>query len=225
MFGRPPPFGGSRPIARAAPRDGAAGRPASPPIRVTAVAAEPAARDEARNLGRTWMSFSVKTLKQPDWESFRSIRLRALQEHPNLYLGTYKDTIARSESEWQAMLDGNGKCIFGLFDKDQLIGLAAVFTSRDDPTGKTAVMAMDYIESHYRGGHLSRMLYQARIEWAKQQPFKRLVISHREGNEVSRRANQAFKFKFIGAEFIEWPDGKKALDYRYELDLEALRGC
>jgi RimJ/RimL family protein N-acetyltransferase len=64
-----------------------------------------------------------------------------------------------------------------------------------------------------------------RIDWAKNYPsFKRLVISHRDGNEASRRANQAFGFKFIGKELIEWPDGGKAFDHTYELDLNLLRG-
>jgi len=41
------------------------------------------------------------------------------------------------------------------------------------------------------------------------QPFKRLFISYREGNEASRRANQAFGFKYIGKEDIDWPDDVK----------------
>jgi RimJ/RimL family protein N-acetyltransferase len=113
-----------------------------------------------------------------------------------------------------------------LFDGDKIIGLAAVFTSPEESNGQSGVLAMDYIDPLYRGRRLSKLLYQARIDWAKQhQPFKRLVISHREGNEASRRANQSFGFKFIGKEEIDWPDGTKAPDYRYELDLAALRNC
>ena len=83
---------------------------------------------------------------------------------------------------------------------------------------------MDYIDPSYRGRCLSKLLYQLRIDWARQhQPFKRLVISHREGNEASRRANQVFGFRYIGKEDIDWPDGVKAPDYLYELDMEALR--
>jgi RimJ/RimL family protein N-acetyltransferase len=150
--------------------------------------------------------------------------LRALREHPGVYLGSYKDSAARMEHEWQEMLDGKGKCIFGLFDRDKIIGLAAVFTSREDSSGQSGVFAMDYIDPLYRGRRLSSLLYQARIDWAKQhRPFKRLVISHREGNEASRRANQSFGFKFIGKEEIDWPDGTKAPHYLYELDLAPLR--
>jgi hypothetical protein len=89
--------------------------------------------------------------------------LRALREHPGVYLGSYKDSAARMEHEWQEMLDGKGKCIFGLFDKDKIIGLAAVFTSREDSNGQSGVLAMDYIDPLYRGRRLSKLLYQARL--------------------------------------------------------------
>jgi RimJ/RimL family protein N-acetyltransferase len=170
------------------------------------------------------MSITTRALTTQDWEAFRQIRLRALREHPDVYLVSYKDAAARPEHEWQELLDGKGKCVFGLYDSDKIIGFAAVFTWWKDSSGQSGILGMDYIDPLYRGRRLSKVLYQARIDWAKQhQPFKRLVISHREGNEASRRANQSFGFKFIGKEEIDWPDGTKAPDYRYELDLAALR--
>lgn len=172
------------------------------------------------------MSITTRALTAQDWKTFRQTRLRALREHPDVYLGSYREATARTEQAWAEMLDGKGKCIFGLFDGEKIIGLAAVFTSRDDPSGQSGVLAMDYIDPLYRGRGLSRLLYQARIDWAKQHlPFRRLVVSHREGNEASRRANQSFYFKLIGKEEIGWPDGTKAPDFTYELDLDALRNA
>jgi RimJ/RimL family protein N-acetyltransferase len=169
-------------------------------------------------------TITARVLAIGDWEIFRQIRLQALREHPDVYLGSYKDAVVRTEREWKEMLDGKGKCIFGLFDGDTMIGLAAVFTSRDDPSGQSGVLAMDYVDPAYRDRRLSGLLYQARIDWAKQhRPFKRLFISHREGNEASRRANQSFGFKYVGKEEVNWPDGTKAPDYLYELDLAVLR--
>jgi len=170
------------------------------------------------------MSITTRALTAEDWETFRQIRLRALREHPDVYSGSYGEAAGRTERDWIEMLDGKGKRIFGLFDGDRMIGLAAVFTSRDDPDGQSGVLAMDYIDPLYRGRRLSRLLYQVRIDWAKQHlPFRRLVVSHREGNEPSRRANQCFDFKFVGKEETDWPDGTKAPDYVYVLDLAALR--
>jgi RimJ/RimL family protein N-acetyltransferase len=150
--------------------------------------------------------------------------LTALKDHPDVFLYPYDKEIKTSESGWRELLDGNGKCIFGLFDNTQMVGFAAVLTWQNDPSGQSGLMAMDYIDAKYRGRHLSKLLYEARINWAiNHTPFKRLVISHKEGNEASRRANQAFGFKFIGNKLIEWPDGSKAPDHTYELDIESLR--
>jgi hypothetical protein len=114
-----------------------------------------------------FMSITARALTPEDWEIFRQIRLRALRAHPGVYLGSYKDAAARTEREWKEMLDGHGKCIFGLFDCDRMIGLAAIFTSRDDPSGQSGVLAMVYIDPSYRGRYLSKLLYQIRIDWAK----------------------------------------------------------
>jgi RimJ/RimL family protein N-acetyltransferase len=167
---------------------------------------------------------SVRALIPNDWQTFRAVRLKALQENSGVYLSSYEKEIKTSESQWKDMLDGNGKCLFGLFDGNKPIGLAAVFTWREDPRGESGVMAMDYVDAHYRGRHLSKLLYEARINWAiNHLPFQRLVISHREGNEASRRAIQAFGFKFTDKRIIDWPDGSNAREYNYELDLRSLR--
>lgn len=170
------------------------------------------------------MSITTRALTPQDWQTFRRIRLRALREHPDVYLGSYQDSAERTERAWREMLDSKGTCIFGLFDGHAIIGLAAIFTSREDPGGPSGVLAMDYIDPRYRGRRLSRLLYQARINWAKRQLcFTRLVVSHREGNAASRRANQSFAFRLVGKREADWPDGTNAPDCMYELDLTALR--
>lgn len=166
----------------------------------------------------------VRALIPPDWEIFRDIRLRALQAHPGVYLSSYEKEVDEPEEYWSGALDGQGKMVCCLFDGDKPAGLAGVFTWRGDPDGESGVMAMDYVDAPYRGQGLSRLLYRARIDWALGQPqLKRLVISHREGNEASRRANQAFGFAFTGKEMTLWPDGVEALEYNYVLDLQSLR--
>jgi RimJ/RimL family protein N-acetyltransferase len=167
---------------------------------------------------------SSRLLMSNDWQNFRAIRLKALQEHPDVYLGSYQAEAREPDSYWHETLDGNGKCILGLFDNNDLIGIGAVFTWRGDPMRQSGVMAMDYIEPRYRGRGFSRLLYQGRIEWAlTQKQFTKLIISHREGNETSRRANQAFGFECQGKERIRWPDGTDADEWNYHLDLEKLR--
>ncbi len=168
--------------------------------------------------------FTVRPFDAEEWPLIKTIRLEALRAPPDVYFSAYADTVTQPDSYWQQLVDRDGKCAFGLFDADQLIGMCAVFTSRDDPTGQTGMMAAGYIQPEYRGKGLSRLLFQARIEWAlAHTPWTKLVISHRAGNEPSRRANQAFGFRPTGREVIRWPDGTDAEEWNYALDLDALR--
>ena len=173
---------------------------------------------------------SIRALTPNDWRIFRSVRLQALQESPGVYLSSHEDGMKLSETEWKETLDGNRKCVFGLFGEATpkepalLIGIAAIFTWRDDPTGQTGLLAMDYIEANHRGHCLARLFYRARVDWALRQPhLTRLVISHREGNEASRRAMLSFGFEYRGQHTIRWPDGMYADEWNYELSLETLR--
>ncbi|MFA4994671.1 MAG: GNAT family N-acetyltransferase [Bdellovibrionales bacterium] len=161
----------------------------------------------------------ARPLTPNDWQMFRDVRLRALRGHPDVFLRSYETEKKLSEMDWKNTLDGKGKCVIGLFDDNQLIGLAAVFPRQGDLGEQYGLMAMDYIDGKYRGRHLSKLLYEARVDWAKNSGFKKLMTSHREGNEASRRANQAFGFRFTDKTLTEWPDGSKAMEYNYELEL------
>jgi RimJ/RimL family protein N-acetyltransferase len=167
---------------------------------------------------------SLRALTPDDWRLFRSVRLQALQESPGVYFTPYESAAKLSEAAWKETLDGHRKCVFGLFAGSELIGIAAIFTWRDDPAGHTGILAMDYVDANHRGRGLARLLYEGRITWAvTQEHLTRLVISHRKGNEASRRAMLSFGFEYQGKQIIHWPDGVDEEEWNYALDLEKLR--
>ncbi len=106
-------------------------------------------------------------------------------------------SMSRPDAYWRETVTADDKHqVFGLFDGSQLIGVTAMFTHSGDPSGETAFLAMSFIQPEYRGRGLSRLLHQARLEWVRAHSrFKRIVVGHRESNEISRRANQAFGFR------------------------------
>src|ERR1700748_3230588 len=121
-------------------------------------------------------SITIRPLDPDEWEMLRDFRLQALQSTPGLFTGRYEDSVNRSEAEWRDFIRGPFNQAFGLFDGDALIGITAVFQWREDPTGETALLAASFILEPYRGRHLSRMLYDARLAWIVQQPiFKRVI--------------------------------------------------
>jgi RimJ/RimL family protein N-acetyltransferase len=163
---------------------------------------------------------TIRTLDPAEWPVFRDFRLYALKTAPGVFGSCYEAEATRTAEEWQDGVRGPGHQVFGLFDGERMIGITAAFTWRDDPSGKTAVLAMSFMQPEYRGRGLSRLLYEARLDWIRAHPqFERVVVSHRESNEPSRRANQRHGFQPTGRKSKVWPDGTTEDEILYELRL------
>lgn len=153
------------------------------------------------------MIFSTRKLVIEDWPILKKIRLEALELHPNFFSPSVNE-FEITDADWKERLSNANSANFGLFnDKNEIIGLTAIFRDQDDPS--LAWMVASYIKSAYRRQGLTRHLYEARIRWAQdQKDIQYLVVHHRIDNEISRKAHQKFKFVFI-KEYppTDWPNG------------------
>ncbi len=162
----------------------------------------------------------IEQFNTRDWKAYKAIRLEALSLHADVYGNSLELEQSWSDQHWQDMLDDDRHAFFGLYDGNDLIGCTAVFTDRNDASGKTALLAGSYIRQDYRGRGLSRKLYEARLEWIRAaKRFDTAAVGHKEGNEVSRRANQAFGFAHTGTEEKIWGDGSKGIIHVYAMRL------
>lgn len=161
----------------------------------------------------------VRRLTVDDWQANRAIRLEALAECPGNYFTSLAEAQARGDDQWRGMLMSATLTVFGLFDGDALAGIIAI--NRED--GGTATLAMSYIRPEWREQGHSRLLYQARLDWARDHGIGRILVSHRESNTPSRRAIVCHGFRPTGSRPHRWPDGEIADDVTYELALEPVR--
>jgi len=160
----------------------------------------------------------VRKLESGDWQIYRDLRLEALRLNAGVYGSSYEREKLRSDEAWKEDLSGQSSAFFGLFYGDVLIGSGGIFMQ--DSASKTGMLIGGYIREAYRGQGFSRLIYEARIEWAKQSGlFDRIVVGHREGNEASRRANQAFGFQLIGEIYHVFGNGEQAKHMQYQLRL------
>ncbi|MER2519414.1 MAG: GNAT family N-acetyltransferase [Bdellovibrionales bacterium] len=168
---------------------------------------------------------SIRPLTPDDWQAFQALRLEALKAYPHFYCSSYQSEAGYDQEKIKKYwLNGGNKSVFGLFDGDALIGITGVFTWKEDAAGKTGVMGASYIRPSHQGRGYSRLLYQARIDWAMEhKEWSKLVVSHRASNERSRRANQAFGFVLTHKSSHAWPDGTHEDELHYEMDLAARR--
>lgn len=98
--------------------------------------------------------------------------------------------------------------------------MTAIVIDRDDPSKQTAMLWGSWLRPDLRGRGLSKLLYEARIGWAESHPTcTRIVVSHRESNIASKRANQRYGFRWIRCEEKRWSDGIAEKEHFYELFL------
>ncbi len=162
--------------------------------------------------------YSIRQLMPADVDTYKAIRLEALQKEPGNFGNSYATESAFPEETWIARLANPDGACFGLYHENMLIGITVIVVT-DKYKPQEAYMTQSYIRKEHRGKGLSQLLYNARINWAKQHSIKRLIIGHRETNIVSKRANQHFGFVYSHSEPRTWPDDATENMLYYHLDL------
>jgi len=147
------------------------------------------------------------------------VRLRALKSDPSVFGATYEDKTKMADGEWQTILKNQDEAIFGIFNGAALIGLTAISIHRDDPEKKQALLWGSWLELEYRGRGVSKMMYEARLDWAQRHPTcEKIIVGHRDSNLASKFANQKYGFVYTSTEKARrWPDGKVEDLHNYEL--------
>lgn len=162
----------------------------------------------------------VRQLTAADWQAYKSVRLEALSRHAAVFGISLEAERTREDGSWKDMLSNGTQAFFGLYDGREIVGITGIITDSYVKNSRTAILIASYIREEYRGRRLSHLLYAARIEWAiKSGQFDRILVGHKEGNEASRRANQAFGFEPVGGEEQIWGDGSRGLNFKYEVRL------
>ena len=160
--------------------------------------------------------FVIRPLVSDEWKILRDFRLHALQTEPGVFSSNFNKEKQYSEDEWKNWLTPTNRCTFGLFNSKEIVGITGIITSQEHP--ESAILIASYIKQEFRGQKLSYLFYKARLSWASERPeLKKILVSHRESNEASRRANQTFGFHPTTRQTKTWPDGKTEDQIFYEL--------
>ena len=164
------------------------------------------------------MSISIRQLTENDWREFSGIRLKALQTDPMVFGSNYEKESQMTEKDWRSRLRAKDNAIFLIYEDEMPIGMTAVSVDRNDSTKKTALLWGSWLAPHFRGKGLSELMYQARINWAKQQPtVEKIIVSHRASNLSSKYANQKHGFVTTHKTEKVWTDDEVEDEIFYEL--------
>jgi GNAT superfamily N-acetyltransferase len=119
----------------------------------------------------------IVTLKSGDWNVYRDLRLRALQEEPQAYGSTYADNVSRPASFWKERLQDalEEKIQWLVFAKleDKLVGMAGAFSEEKNTVHVIAV----YVIPEQRGKGISKLLMKDLLMRIKRNPeVKRIIV-------------------------------------------------
>lgn len=167
------------------------------------------------------MNISIRQLTEKDWRELSEIRLKALQTDPKVFGSNYEKESKFTETDWRGWLQREDAAVFMLFADEKPIGMTGVSVWREDETNQTAILIASWLEPEFRGKGLSKLIYQARIDWAKAHPtIKRIIVSHRASNLASKYANQKHRFVFTRTHEKVWSDGITEDEVCYELKID-----
>lgn len=167
------------------------------------------------------MSISIRQLTENDWRELSHIRLKALQTDPSVFGSNYRKESLSSEGDWRSQLKSDNSAIFLIYENEKPIGMTGILVDRNDSTNKTALLWGSWLEPHFRGKGLSKLMYQARLKWAKEHPtIEKIVVSHRASNLSSKFANQKHGFILTRTNEKVWTDGATEEEVFYELNIK-----
>lgn len=161
----------------------------------------------------------IRRLTEDDWLEFSQIRLKALQTDPEVFGSNYEKESKNTETDWRNRLKATA--VFLIHAGDAPIGVTGALIDKNDPTGKTVLLWGSWLAPPFRGKGLSELMYQTRIEWAKQQPtVEKIIVSHRASNVSSKYANQKHGFAMTHKQEKVWTDGTVEDEVFYELKIK-----
>lgn len=128
---------------------------------------------------------SVRVLTKQDIQEFRTIRLRALKEHPEAFGAAYAEEAALTPEAMESWLDGS---IFGAFDESMLVGIVSIRGSRYLKTRHRANIGAMYVAPEARGKGAGQALIDAALEKAHSfEGVEDVVLAVTVGNDSARR--------------------------------------
>lgn len=145
------------------------------------------------------LSVSIRLLRVDEAPVFRALRIRAVEECPDLFHSTAKEA-ARPIGIYAERIRSNR--VFGLFVDGVPEGTAVLATAaryQSKRSHKAEVWNL-YVTTAHRGRGLGQALLQAVIEDARESGYAALVLSVTTGDSAARRLYEKVGFVCYGTE-------------------------
>lgn len=140
----------------------------------------------------------VRRLTPADATLYRSLRLRALREHPDAFTSSYEDDREQPVEASAARLAGHA--FWGAYEASELVGMVGLEReTRAKNRHKATVVGM-YVAPQCAGQGVGRALLEALVAHARGQGIESLVLTVTDGNGHAQRLYERAGFRSFGVE-------------------------
>ena len=137
-------------------------------------------------------SVEIRFVGGDEWQTWRDIRLRALQDAPNAFGSTYERELVFTESDFRNRLDGSDPSVIA-FVGDEPVGMGAGF---QDAEGWLHVVAM-WVDPASRGQGVGGLVVKELVNWSGEHGL-RAYLDVATGNYAARRFYERHGFVGTG---------------------------
>jgi ribosomal protein S18 acetylase RimI-like enzyme len=111
-------------------------------------------------------NFQFRKLTKEDFESFKNVRLEALEKEPQAFGESLEKMKKKSDLYFQKSLNKKHQVWYGVFDDEKIVGIGSIKYAKAKKFDHIAHLSGIYVNSEYRGNGLGRMLFEGRIKEA-----------------------------------------------------------
>ena len=142
----------------------------------------------------------VRRLVAADALAYRTLRLRALREHPEAFTSSYEEDAAQPVAMAAQRLASPDFTAWGAFDANGLLGMVGLDRERRAKNRHKAVVVGLYVAPEVAGQGVGRALVDALLAHARTAGIQSLVLTVTEGNASAQALYEQAGFAAIGIE-------------------------
>jgi RimJ/RimL family protein N-acetyltransferase len=137
-----------------------------------------------------------------DLETFRQLRLEALQNHPTAFGQDYDEIVLRPSTYWEQTLKINHeeRNIFLAENNNDPIGVAGIARGLTKKIRHSASIWGVYVKPRWRGRHISEALIRACLNWALENQVSVVNLAVVTSNQAAIRVYERCGFCTYGVE-------------------------
>lgn len=143
-----------------------------------------------------------------EWQSYKSLRLRALKEDPQAFGSSYEKEIQHPDEKWQSRLADNELLVFAKMN-GLVVGMMGAFQTDSDKISNSATVYGVYVSSEARGKGISGKLIEELLNLLKGNDIATANLTVNKDQQAAVGLYKKYGFWVTGEEESIMGDGLK----------------